>query len=211
MIGLYCLTITLATNLQGFISGYGCGRFTACDCWTRTSWQKCTGNFAIGNPERHGFPSSTQSSAQWQLATIEIMRCNRSYSCFLAPRIHIFVLRAHPVRGESHNQRNTTGEVATTSPPFYYETHRSHFLCVKAELGTTFTSWSQHHSVAIGNPERHVRKASHRGSKQQQRSCVAISLIIAFSLHAYIFLFFAHIPLVVNHTINGTPPERLQQ
>jgi len=28
--------------------------------------------------------------------------------------IHIFfVLRAHPVRGESHNQRNTTGEVAT--------------------------------------------------------------------------------------------------
>jgi len=23
------------------------------------------------------------------------------------------VLRAHPVRGESHNQRNTTGEVAT--------------------------------------------------------------------------------------------------
>jgi len=29
---------------------------------------------------------------------------------------------------------------------------------------------------AIGNPERHVRKASHRGSKQQQRSRVAISL-----------------------------------
>jgi len=31
--------------------------------------------------------------------------------------------------------------------------HRSHVLCVKAELGTTFTSWSQHHFVAIGNPE----------------------------------------------------------
>jgi len=30
----------------------------------------------------------------------------------------IFVLQAHAVRGESHNQRNTTGEVATTSPPF---------------------------------------------------------------------------------------------
>jgi len=25
----------------------------------------------------------------------------------------IFVLRAHPVRGESHNQRNGTGEIAT--------------------------------------------------------------------------------------------------
>ena len=77
------------------------------------------------------------------------------------------ILHAQPVRGESHNQRNATGEVATTSPPFYNESHRSHVLCVKAERGTTSTSWSQHHFVAIVNPERHVRKASHRGSKQQ--------------------------------------------
>jgi len=33
-----------------------------------------------------------------------------------APPTYIFVLRAHPVRGESHNQRNTTGEVATVPP-----------------------------------------------------------------------------------------------
>ena len=66
-------------------------------------------------------------------------------------------------------------------------------------------------TVAIGNPERHMRKASHSGSKQQQRSCVAISLTIACSRHAYILLFFAHILFVVNHTINVTPPERLQQ
>jgi len=43
------------------------------------------------------------------------MRRNLSYYCLLAPRIHIFVLRAHPIRGESHNQRNTIGEVATRS------------------------------------------------------------------------------------------------
>ena len=60
-----------------------------------------------------------------------------------------YILPAHPVRGESHNQRNTTGEVATTSPPFYNEPHRSHVLCVKAELRTTFTSWSQHHFVEV--------------------------------------------------------------
>jgi len=77
------------------------------------------------------------------------------------------VLHAHPVRGESHNQRNTTGGVATTSPPFYNEPHRSHIICVKVELRTIFTSWSQHHFDAIRNPERHMRKASHRGSKQQ--------------------------------------------
>jgi len=78
-----------------------------------------------------------------------------------------FVIRAHPVRGESHNQHNATGEVATTSPPFYNETHRSHVLFVKAAPGTTSISWSQHHFVAIGKPERHMRKASHCGSKQQ--------------------------------------------
>jgi len=31
------------------------------------------------------------------------------------------------------------------------------------------------------------------------------------SRHIHVFLFFAHIPFVVNHTINATPPERLQQ
>jgi len=32
--------------------------------------------------------------------------------------------------------------------------------------------------VAIGNPERHVRRASHRGSKQQQRSPDEITLLL---------------------------------
>ena len=59
------------------------------------------------------------------------------------------ILPAHPDRGESHNQRNTTGEVATTSPHFYNEPHRSHVVCVKAELRTTFTSWLQHHFVDV--------------------------------------------------------------
>ena len=59
------------------------------------------------------------------------------YYCLFAPRIYIFVLRAHPVRGESHNQRNTTGEVATTSPPFYNERHRSHVLLCEG--------WTRHY------------------------------------------------------------------
>jgi len=50
------------------------------------------------------------------------------------------------------HQHNATREVATTSPPFYNKPHWSHVLCAKAELGTTSTSWSQHHFVAIGNP-----------------------------------------------------------
>jgi len=77
------------------------------------------------------------------------------------------VLRSHSVRGEMRIQRNARGEVATTSPPFYNKMHRGHVLFVKVAPGTTFTSWSQHHFVAIGKPERHVCKASPYGSKQQ--------------------------------------------
>jgi len=35
------------------------------------------------------------------------------------------VFHAHPVRGESHNQRNTTGEVATPEYPTRSVTHFS--------------------------------------------------------------------------------------
>ena len=54
-----------------------------------------------------------QSFAPWQQATIEITRRDHS---IIACSCHIHngvILHAHPVRGESHNQRNTTGEVAT--------------------------------------------------------------------------------------------------
>jgi len=65
--------------------------------------------------------------------------------------------------------------------------------------------------VAIGNPERHVRNASHRGSKQQYRSCSQSHLLLLARATYIMVLFFTHIPFVVNHTINTTPPERLQQ
>jgi len=55
------------------------------------------------------------------------------------------ILHAHPIRGESHIQRNVNEEIATTFPPFYNELYRSHVLLVKSAPGTTFTSWSQHH------------------------------------------------------------------
>jgi len=38
----------------------------------------------------------------------------------------------------------------------------------------------------------------------------SLLLLLARATHMMV-LFFTHIPFVVNHTINGTPPERLQQ
>jgi len=83
------------------------------------------------------------------------------------PHMYGVVLHAHSIRGETRIQRNANREDAKTSPPFYNELHQSHVLFVKAAPATTFLSWSQHHFVAIGKPERQVRKASHCGSKQK--------------------------------------------
>jgi len=61
------------------------------------------------------------------------------YYCLFAPHTYIFVLRAHPIHGESYNQRNTTGEVATRMwrscgvQPSHKE-RAIGVLCVKAEL-----------------------------------------------------------------------------
>jgi len=45
------------------------------------------------------------------------------YYCLFAPHTYIFVLRTHPVCGESHNQRNTNGEVATLDSSHISCTH----------------------------------------------------------------------------------------
>jgi len=103
---------------------------------------------------------------------------NRDHS-IIACSHHVYILLffAHILFVVNHTF-NTTVEVATTSPYFHNEPHQSHILCEIAEPGTTFTSWSQHHFVAIGKPERYMRKASHYGSKQQQRSQAVITLLL---------------------------------
>ena len=48
-------------------------------------------------------------------------------------------------------------------------------------------------------------------SNNKDHASQSLLFIIAYSPHAYILLFFAHIPFMVNPTINATPTERLQQ
>jgi len=55
-------------------------------------------------------------------------------------------------------------------------------------------------TVAASNNRDHPTRSLHRDHS-----------IIACWRHIHVFLFFAHIPFVMNHTINATPPERLQQ
>jgi len=63
--------------------------------------------------DRKSRAAYAQSFTLWQQATIEITRHDHS---IIACSRHVYmgvVLRAHPVRGESHIQTNANGEVAT--------------------------------------------------------------------------------------------------
>jgi len=62
------------------------------------------------------------------------------------------ILRTHPVCDELNIQRNINREVETICPGIYNEPHELQILFVKVAPGITFTSWSQHHFVAIGKP-----------------------------------------------------------
>ena len=83
-----------------------------CEGWTRHDLHiLVTAPFCCDRKSR---AACAQSFAPWQQATIEIMI---AISLTISCSRYIFngvILHAYPVRGEWHNQRNTTGEVATT-------------------------------------------------------------------------------------------------
>jgi len=88
--------------------------------------------------------------------------------CLFAPHICMVLFFAHIPFVVNHTINATPPERLQQHLLLFTTNHTDRtFFCVKAELRTTSTSWSQHHFDAIGNPERHVRKASHHGSKQQ--------------------------------------------
>jgi len=149
------------------------------------------------------------------------------YYCLFAPLIcMVLFLHTHPLRGESHNHRNTTGEVATTSPPIYNEPHRSHVLHIavtapyccdrksRAAYTQSFAPWQQ---ATIEIMHRNLSSRTlvimfNHSHVTIGRASTSQSLLLLLARLTYIMvLFFAHIPFVVNHTINATPPERLQQ
>jgi len=133
-------------NIPSFIQRTARIARSLCVCWTRHDL-----HILVAAPLWCDWKSPSCMCAKLHTVATSNTRVHAPQSlnyCLFAQCIgYIVVLRAHPVRGESHIQRNAIGEVATTSPLLYNE---SHVLCVKAELGMTFTSWSQQHFAAIG-------------------------------------------------------------
>jgi len=65
--------------------------------------------------------------------------------------------------------------------------------------------------VAIGNPSGMGAKLrTVAASNNRDHAPQSFLLLLARATYTMV-LFFTHIPFVVNHTINATPPERLQQ
>jgi len=96
--------------------------------------------------DRKARAAYVQSFALWQQATT-VFTCHDNSIITCSCHICGVVRCAHPVRGESHDQRNANGEVATTSPPFHNEPYWLYVLFAKVSHTTTSTSWSKHHFV----------------------------------------------------------------
>ena len=86
--------------------------------------------------DRKSRAACAQSFALWQQATVEITRRDHSIIACLRHIYNGVILHAYPVRGESHNQRNTTGEVATTHPFSNLRSFGSKFTVLQKVLVT---------------------------------------------------------------------------
>ena len=70
------------------------------------------------------------------------------FYCLFAPHKCMVLFFTHIPFVVNHSI-NATPPERLQQHPLLFTTYRSHVLCVKAELRTTFTSWSQNHFVDV--------------------------------------------------------------
>jgi len=99
-------------NIPSFLQRTAPIARSLCVDWTRHDlYILVTAPFRCDRTSRAAY---AQSFALWQQATIEFTLPWSLCYCLFAPLIcMVLFLHIHPVRGVSHNQRNTTGKVAT--------------------------------------------------------------------------------------------------
>ena len=134
--------------------------------WSFTLWHQATIDIACHD---HSWRTLLLRSV------VHIVSITRDYTprslfyCLFAPHIYgCYSSRTSRSWWITHStQRQRRG--CNNIPSFLQRAAPFTRFFVKSAPGTTFTSWSQHHFDAIGKVERHVRIASHCGSRQQQR------------------------------------------
>jgi len=122
-------------NIPSFLQRTAPIARSLCEGWTRHNLHiLVTAPFCCDRKSR---VASAQSFAPWQQATIEIML---AISLTIACSRYTYdgvILHAHPIRGESHNQRNTTGVVLTMQ---WFLDKFSGWLCVQFFTLTIYTN-----------------------------------------------------------------------
>jgi len=132
------------------------------------------------------------------------------YYCLFAP--HVYFCSSRTSRSWWITQSTQHGVVRCNNIPSFLQrtTPIARSLC---------EGWTPHDlRILVTAPfccDRKSRVAYAQSFAPWQQAIIEITRrdhsIIACSRHTRVFLFFAHIPFVMNHTINATPPERSQQ
>ena len=118
------------------------------------------------------------------------------------------VLHAHPVRGESHlKQHHRRG--CNNIPSFLQQTNRTFFVW---RLTLARPSHPSHSTILLRSeiPSGMCAKLRTVAASNNRVHMPWSFYYCLFAPRVCMVLFFTHIPFVVNHTINATPPERLQ-
>jgi len=123
------------------------------------------------------------------------------YYCLFAPHTYIFVLRTHPFV-ENHTINATPMEKLQQHPLLFTTNHTDRTFFVW-RLNSARPPHSGHSTILLQSEILSVM-------------CAKLSIVAARNNRAHLtrslyYCLFAHIPFVENHTINATPPERLQQ
>ena len=161
--------------------------------------------------DRKSRAAYAQSFALWQQATIEFT-CHDHSIIACSCHIHIFLFFTHPVRGESHTINATPPERLQQHPLLLQRTapNRTFFVW---RLNSAGPSHRGHSTILLRSEIPSGICANLRTvAASNNRVHIPWSLYYClFAPHTYIFVLRAHSVRGESHTINATPPERLQQ
>ena len=115
------------------------------------------------------------------------------------------VLHAHPVRGESHIQRNTTERLQ--QHPLLFTTNCTDRTFFVWRLNSAQPSDPGHSTILLRSeiPSGIYAKLRTVAASNNRVHMPWSLYYCLFAPHIRMVLFFTHIPFVVNHTFNATP------
>ena len=134
------------------------------------------------------------------------------YYCLFAPHICMVLFFTH-IQFVVNHTFNATPPERLQQHPLLFTTNRTDRTFFVWRLNSARPSHPGHSTILLRSeiPSSICAKVRTVAANNNRVHMPWSLYYCLFAPHICMVLFFTHIPFVVNHTINATPPERLQQ